>query len=216
MQNIYFCICKTICFAQVYVFASAKVYTLYKTYSFAYAKYIVLRICLKDGVLKMKNKIIFLITYTNHNKIICLFWILHQKKLVLELQRLLTPCTFWNTPNNWKLLLDLDIIWDITASWETGKLHLHIQIITNKSSFSFYITDKLVLVAKGSWPALWYLLDQANQLKVIVGSGPPGNHPKRSPSHEKIDKLYLHRQIITNFLSLFLFLFSLLQTNLFW
>ena len=43
MQNIYFCICKTICFAQVYVFAYAKVYTLYKTYSFAYAKYIVLR-----------------------------------------------------------------------------------------------------------------------------------------------------------------------------
>ena len=35
MQNIYFCICKTICFAQVYVFAYAKVYTLYKTYSFA-------------------------------------------------------------------------------------------------------------------------------------------------------------------------------------
>ena len=28
-------------FAQVYVFAYAKVYTLYKTYSFAYAKYIV-------------------------------------------------------------------------------------------------------------------------------------------------------------------------------
>ena len=43
MQNIYFCIWKTICFAQVYVFAYAKVYTLYKTYSFAYAKYIVLR-----------------------------------------------------------------------------------------------------------------------------------------------------------------------------
>ena len=43
MQNIYFCICKTICFAQAYVFAYAKVYTLYKTYSFAYAKYIVLR-----------------------------------------------------------------------------------------------------------------------------------------------------------------------------
>ena len=43
MQNIYFCICKTICFAQVYVFAYAKIYTLYKTYSFAYAKYIVLR-----------------------------------------------------------------------------------------------------------------------------------------------------------------------------
>ena len=43
MQIIYFCICKTICFAQVYVFAYAKVYTLYKTYSFAYAKYIVLR-----------------------------------------------------------------------------------------------------------------------------------------------------------------------------
>ena len=43
MQNIYFCICKTICFAQVYVFAYAKVYTLYKTYSFAYAKYIVLQ-----------------------------------------------------------------------------------------------------------------------------------------------------------------------------
>ena len=43
MQDIYFCICKTICFAQVYVFAYAKVYTLYKTYSFAYAKYTVLR-----------------------------------------------------------------------------------------------------------------------------------------------------------------------------
>ena len=43
MQNIYFCICKTIWFAQVYVFAYAKVYTLYKTYSFAYAEYIVLR-----------------------------------------------------------------------------------------------------------------------------------------------------------------------------
>ena len=43
MQNIYVYICKTICFAQVYVFAYAKVYTLYKTYSFAYAKYIVLR-----------------------------------------------------------------------------------------------------------------------------------------------------------------------------
>ena len=42
MQNIYFCIWKTICFAQVYVFAYAKAYTLYKTYSFAYAKYIVL------------------------------------------------------------------------------------------------------------------------------------------------------------------------------
>ena len=44
MQNIYFYICKTMCFAQVYVFAYEKVYTLYKTYSFAYAKYIVLRI----------------------------------------------------------------------------------------------------------------------------------------------------------------------------
>ena len=43
MQNIYFCISKTIYFAQVYVFAYAKVYTLYKTYSFSYAKYIVLR-----------------------------------------------------------------------------------------------------------------------------------------------------------------------------
>ena len=32
MQNIYFCIYKTICFAQVYVFAYAKVYTLYKKY----------------------------------------------------------------------------------------------------------------------------------------------------------------------------------------
>ena len=42
MHNIYFCICKTICFAQVYVFAYAKVYTLYK-HSLAYAKYIVLR-----------------------------------------------------------------------------------------------------------------------------------------------------------------------------
>ena len=43
MLNIYFCICKTLCFAQVYVFAYAKVYTLYKTYSFAYAKYKVLQ-----------------------------------------------------------------------------------------------------------------------------------------------------------------------------
>ena len=43
MQNIHFCLCKTICFAQVYVFAYAKVHTLYKTYGFAYAKYIVLR-----------------------------------------------------------------------------------------------------------------------------------------------------------------------------
>ena len=39
----YFFICKSICFAQVHVFAYAKIYTLYKTCSFAYAKYIVLR-----------------------------------------------------------------------------------------------------------------------------------------------------------------------------
>ena len=32
MQNIYFYICKSICFAQVYVFVYAKVYTVYKTY----------------------------------------------------------------------------------------------------------------------------------------------------------------------------------------
>ena len=37
-------LCKTISFAQVYVFVYAKVYTLYKTYSFAYAKYVVLRV----------------------------------------------------------------------------------------------------------------------------------------------------------------------------
>ena len=36
MQNYMFC-------TSIYVFAYAKVYTLYKTYSFAYAKYIVLR-----------------------------------------------------------------------------------------------------------------------------------------------------------------------------
>ena len=60
MQNMYFCICKTIWFAQVYVFAYAKVYTLYKTYSFAYAKYIVLQMYMvlhaATSMVYMKNK----------------------------------------------------------------------------------------------------------------------------------------------------------------
>ena len=48
-----------ICFAQVYVFAYAKVYTLYKTYSFAYAKCIVLRMYMVLHAAPISNYVAF-------------------------------------------------------------------------------------------------------------------------------------------------------------
>ena len=86
-----FCICKTICFAQVYVFAYAKVYTLYKTYSFAYAKYIVLRMYMalhaatmplrlsispkdKNSMVTKGTNHFFLVSNNLSNLVLCILW----------------------------------------------------------------------------------------------------------------------------------------------